>query len=58
MDRFVNDGYLECVESWGKLDAPLRAHIKEAAESLERGSRDAVAKTARAIFDIKCKGIP
>ena len=58
MDRFVNDGYLECVESWGKLDAPLRAHIKEAAESLGRGSRDALEKTARAIFAIKSKGIP
>ncbi|MFZ7112692.1 MAG: radical SAM protein [Desulfatiglandales bacterium] len=56
--RFVHDGYLDCVEGWGKLDAPLMKLIREAAGSLERGSRDAVEKTARAISAIKSKGIP
>lgn len=58
LSRFVHDGYLDCVQSWGKLDPALKGLIEDAAQSLERGSRDAVAKTARAVFAIKSKGVP
>ncbi|MBN2125692.1 MAG: radical SAM protein [Deltaproteobacteria bacterium] len=56
--RFVNDGYLACVEGWGKLDTALRECIEDAAKSLERGAADAVEKAAHAVFAIKSKGIP
>ena len=42
----------------GKLDLSLGKLIQEALASLEKGSSDAEAKTERAIFAIKSKGIP
>ena len=56
--RFVHDGYLDCVRSWGKLDTPLSHLIEAAAKSLDRGNRDALEKTRQALFAIKSKGVP
>jgi hypothetical protein len=57
-NRYVHDGYLDCVEGWGRLDAHTRQLVQEAQASLEEGSPDAVEKAERAIVAIKSKGIP
>jgi radical SAM superfamily enzyme YgiQ (UPF0313 family) len=56
--RYLTDGYLDCVKSWGLYDARLQALIEEAARSIQAGSADAMDKADRAVFAIKSKGIP
>jgi demethoxyubiquinone hydroxylase (CLK1/Coq7/Cat5 family) len=58
LSRYLYDGYLACVKSWGMYDAPLHAVIEEAETSLEKHSPEALEKVERAIFEIKSKGIP
>ncbi len=58
LDRYLYDGYLACVKSWGEYDSRLRAVIEEAEISLGGQSDDAMEKAERAIFAIKAKGIP
>lgn len=57
-NRYLSDGYLDCVQMWGKLDQQLGQLIEEAQMSLKKESPDATAKTEEAIFAIKSKGIP
>jgi hypothetical protein len=58
LDRYLYDGYLACVKSWGMYDARLKSTIEEAQTSLEKHSPDALEKVQRALFQIKSKGIP
>ncbi len=58
LHRYLSDGYLDCVKSWGLYDARLQTLIEEAAQSIQARSADAVDKVDRAIFAIKSKGIP
>jgi radical SAM superfamily enzyme YgiQ (UPF0313 family) len=58
LSRYLYDGYLACVKSWGMYDARLNATIEEAQTNLEKHSPDALEKVERAIFEIKSKGIP
>jgi len=58
LDRYLYDGYLACVKSWGMYDARLKSTIEEARMSLEKHSPGALEKVERAIFEIKSKGIP
>jgi len=58
LDRYVYDGYLACVSSWGRYDSPLQDLIQEARKSLEENSNEAMEKVERAIWAIKSKGIP
>jgi len=58
LDRYLYNGYLACVKSWGMYDARLKSTIEEAQTSLEKHSPDALEKAERAIFEIKSKGIP
>jgi hypothetical protein len=58
LQRYVDDGYLACVKSWGKYDTRLEGLIKEAANSIAEKSPSAMEKTDRALFAIKSKGVP
>ena len=58
LHRYLSDGYLDCVESWGLYGARLQTLIEKAAQSVQARSADAVDKVDRAIFAIKSKGIP
>ncbi len=58
LDRYLYDGYLACVKSWGMYDARLEVTVEEARMSLEKHSPDALEKVERALFEIKSKGIP
>jgi radical SAM superfamily enzyme YgiQ (UPF0313 family) len=58
LSRYLYDGYLACVKSWGMYDTQLKATIEEAGASLEKHSPEASEKVERAIFEIKSKGIP
>jgi len=58
LNRYLYNGYLACVKSWGMYDARLKATIEEAQTSLEKHSPNALEKVERAIFEIKSKGIP
>ncbi|MBI5968421.1 MAG: radical SAM protein [Deltaproteobacteria bacterium] len=58
LDRYLYDGYLTFVSSWGKNDFRLQAMIAEAERSLEEQSDDAIGKVEQAILAIKSKGIP
>jgi len=57
-ERYLFEGYLDCVDMWGKLDQKLARSIEDAQISLQKGSDDATAKAEAAIFAIKSKGIP
>jgi len=58
LSRYLHDGYLTCVKSWGMYDARLNATIEEAQTSIEKHIPDALEKVERAVFEIKSKGIP
>jgi hypothetical protein len=58
LSRYLYDGYLACVKSWGMYDARLNAMIEEAKTSLEKHAPDALEKVERAVLEIKSKGIP
>jgi hypothetical protein len=58
LDRYLYDGYLDCVKSWGTYDARLNTALEDARMSLEKHSPGALEKVERAIFEIKSKGIP
>ena len=58
LNRYLYDGYLACVKSWGMYDARLKATVEEAQTSLEKHSPNVLEKVERAIFEIKSKGIP
>jgi hypothetical protein len=58
LHRYLSDGYLDCVKSWGLHDARLQTLIREAAQSVQARSADALEKVDRAIVAIKSKGIP
>jgi hypothetical protein len=58
LNRYLYNGYLACVKSWGMYDARLKATVEEAQTSLEKHSPNALEKVERAIFEIKSKGIP
>ena len=56
--RYLYDGYLACVKSWGMYDDRLKTTVEEAQRSLEKPSQDTRKKVEQAIFEIKSKGIP
>jgi hypothetical protein len=56
--RYLYDGYLECVKSWGMYDDRLKTTVEEAQTTLEKPSQDTMKKVEQAIFEIKSKGIP
>ena len=58
LHRYLSDGYLDCVKSWGLYDARLQTLIREAAQSVQTPSADALEKVDRAVVAIKSKGIP
>jgi hypothetical protein len=58
LHRYLSDGYLDCVKSWGLYDARLQTLVGEAAQSVQARSADALEKVDRAIVAIKAKGIP
>jgi hypothetical protein len=58
LHRYLSDGYLDCVKSWGLYDNRLEALIGEAAQAVQVRSADALEKIDRAIVAIKQKGIP
>jgi radical SAM superfamily enzyme YgiQ (UPF0313 family) len=58
LSRYLDDGYLACVKSWGMFDARLNATIEEAQTSIEKHAPEALEKVERAVFEIKSKGIP
>lgn len=58
LHRYVDEGYLACVKSWGMYDSHLKTLIEDAMASLEKGSPDAGLKVGRAVFAIKSKGVP
>lgn len=58
LGRYMYDGYLQCVNAWGKLDAQLKWLIKDAEASIAARHCDELRKTGRAIFAIKAKGVP
>jgi hypothetical protein len=58
LNRYLYDGYLDCVRGRGRFDSRLSQLIEEARASLEKESLDAEPKTEQAIFAIKSKGIP
>ncbi len=56
--RYLSDGYLDCVKLWGLYDARLQNLIREAAQSVQDGSADAMKKVDQAVCALKSKGIP
>jgi hypothetical protein len=58
LSRYLHDGYLDCVKSWGMFDARLNDTIVEAQTSIEKQATDALEKVEQAVFEIKSKGIP
>jgi hypothetical protein len=58
LDRYLYDGYLDCVKSWGTYDARLNTALEDARMSLKKHSPGVLEKVERAIFGIKSKGIP
>ncbi len=58
LHRFVEEGYLACVESWGKCDAGLKNMIKDAIRAVKEESPDAEEKVNRTVFAIRSKGVP
>jgi hypothetical protein len=58
LHRYLSDGYLDCVKSWGLYDTRLQTLVREAAQSVQARSTDALEKVDRAIVAIKAKGIP
>ena len=49
---------LDFISSCGRCDDSLEHAVEEARKSIEQASPDALAKTNRALFAIKSKGIP
>lgn len=58
LSRYMNEGYYDCVKSWGKLDLQLSRLIQDAKDSVEKESPDAQAKVDQAISCLREKGIP
>jgi len=58
MCRYILEGYVECVRSWGLYDRRLDALILDAVRGVEEEAGDAMERVDRAIFMIKSKGIP
>jgi radical SAM superfamily enzyme YgiQ (UPF0313 family) len=58
LNRYIHQGYLDCVKAWGKYDSDLKDLIADAQSSLKKGADNATEKTERAIFAIKSKGVP
>ncbi len=56
--RYVEGGYLGCVEALGMKDAKLEALLDEAESSIVQNSPEAAVKTERAIFGMKSKIVP
>ncbi len=56
--RYLYEGNLSFIESWGKYDPRLQAMIEQANRSLEEQPEEALEKVERAICAIKSKGIP
>jgi radical SAM superfamily enzyme YgiQ (UPF0313 family) len=58
LQRCTDEGYLNFVSSWRKYDGTIERLVEEAKRSIEQASPDALAKTNKALFAIKSKGIP
>lgn len=58
LHRYLSDGYLECVTSWGLYDARLQTLIKEADQSVRAQAAAALEHVDRAVAALKAKGIP
>jgi len=58
LERCTKGGYLDFIGSCGRYDDSLEHVIEEARKSIEQASQDTLAKTNRALFAIKSKGIP
>ena len=58
LERCTKRGYLDFIGPCGRCDDSLELVIEEVRKSIEQASPDALAKTNRALFAIKSKGIP
>lgn len=56
--RYINEGYVECVRSWGLYDNSLHCLVLDAVSAVEEEVGDALRRVERAVFTIKSKGIP
>ena len=56
--RYMHEGYVECVRSWGLCDRPLNALLHDAVRGIGEEAGDAMERVDRVIFMIKSKGIP
>ncbi|MDD2338094.1 MAG: radical SAM protein [Geobacteraceae bacterium] len=56
--RYMHEGYVECVRSWGLYDRHLNALIFYAVRGIEEEAGDAMERVERAVLTIKSKGIP
>ncbi|MEA5114461.1 MAG: radical SAM protein [Geobacteraceae bacterium] len=56
--RYMYEGYVECVRSWGLFEHFLHALILDAVRGIEEEAGDAMERVERAVFTIKSKGIP
>jgi len=56
--RYMHEGYVECVRSWGLYDQHLNALLFDAVRGIEEEAGDAMERVERAVFTIKSKGIP
>jgi histone acetyltransferase (RNA polymerase elongator complex component) len=58
LNRYVEGGYLHCVDAWGMYDSRLQKLIEQAFRSITNDVSDAPERTERAIFAIKSKIVP
>jgi len=58
LHRYLDQGYLDFISFYGKVDETVENLIAEAMASLNGKSPDALEKVERATFAIKSKGIP
>ncbi|MHC1696938.1 MAG: radical SAM protein [Geobacteraceae bacterium] len=58
LSRYLHEGYVECVRSWGSYDRHLNALLHDAVRGIEEEAGDAMERVEHAVFTIKSKGIP
>lgn len=56
--RYMYEGYVECVRTWGLYDRHLYALFHDAVRGIEEEAGDAMERVERAVFTVKSKGIP
>ncbi len=58
MERYLYEGYLACVQAWGKYDSRVQTAIQSAETGLLEESPDALERVEQTLFAFKSKGIP